>query len=56
MREIDIRALVWGINARRGNVSIITPSSGVADPVIVIFSSGSLTAFQDDAFQDDAFQ
>lgn len=56
MKEIDVKALFRGINARRARASLVTPSSVAPDPVIVIFSSAPMTAFQDDAFQDDAFQ
>jgi hypothetical protein len=51
--EIDIPALVRGINARRANVSVISPSSAAASPVTSVTDEG---AFQSDAFQEDAFQ
>lgn len=38
-----------GINARKSNVSVITPSSSPVSELIA-------GAFQEDAFQDDAFQ
>lgn len=50
MREINIRELTRGINARRGNVSVTSPSSMPPSELL------DLAAFQEDAFQEDAFQ
>lgn len=57
MNQIDPRFLFRGINARRSNVSVVSPSSDVPSPVETIISGETvMTAFQDDAFQEDAFQ
>lgn len=47
--NVDPRALFSGVNARRGNVSVVSPSSAPA-------RQERADAFQKDAFQNDAFQ
>ena len=58
MTEINTRTFFSGINARRANVSTVSPSSVGASPVTTDYSSAEtiLNAFQDNAFQEDAFQ
>lgn len=49
--KIDIRKLSRGINARKGNVSVTTPSSMPSSYILE-----TPRAFQEDAFQDNAFE
>lgn len=47
--NIDIRTLFNGVNARRGNTSVVSPSSAPA-------RQDRVDAFQKNAFQNNAFQ
>lgn len=47
--DIDPRSMFSGVNARRGSVSVVSPSSAQAHQI-------RADAFQKDAFQNNAFQ
>lgn len=52
---IDTKSFAFGKNARRGNVSVVSPSSAAPSPVTSTTES-PFGAFQENAFQGDAFE
>lgn len=48
MREIDIRSLVWGINARNASASVTSPSSMLPSELIPFVPSVGFLELRED--------